>query len=101
MSGKRTLIAWHSPPKAHGGATVLPMRGLCPLEKKLTAYDKRNMSLYTFLLVADEDGATVEELAEEVFKFDLSTNRAWAIRATLSHLQRARWVYDQCFPTLE
>ncbi len=95
---KPPLVDWHKPPSGRA-ATVQPLRGLCPAFDKVTDYDRRNMTLYTWLLIAAEDGACLEELASEVLKFDLTHNRAWAIRVTLSHLERARWVHEQYFPT--
>ena len=82
-------------------ANVLPLCGLCPSASTLTEFDIRNMALYTFLLVAEEDGAGLEELATAVLKFDLARNRRWAIRVTLSYLQRARWVHDYLYPWLD
>jgi len=82
-------------------ATVLPLRGLCPQEDKLTESDVRNMPLYTWLLIAEEDGANIEELAANVLRFDLSQNRGWAIRVTRSYLQRARWVHDHLYPWVD
>ena len=99
MSKKRSLVEQHMPPPVHT-SVVLPMRGLCPLEDAITDFDRRNMTLYTLLLIAEEDGTGIEEIASEILHFDLRTNRAWAIRVTLSYLQRARWVHDQIFPTL-
>lgn len=84
-----------------GEANVLPLCGLCPTASTLTEFDIRNMALYTFLLVAEEDGAGLEELATTVLKFDVSRNRRWAIRVTLSYLQRARWVHDYLYPWLD
>ncbi len=99
MKKKTNLVAWHTPPMRP--ATVLPLRGLCPAEDRITDYDRRNMALYTWLLVASEDGAGVEELAADVFHFDLSHDRTWALRVTLSHLERAQWVHDQMFPCID
>ena len=81
-------------------ASVLPMLGLCSQEDRLTDQDIRNMPLYTWLLIAEEDGASVEELASEVLRFDLGKNRRWAILVTRSYLERARWVHDRVFPTI-
>lgn len=58
------------------------------------------MPLYTWLLIAEEDGASIEELASEVLHFDLRADRAWAIQVTRSYLDRARWVHDRFFPTI-
>lgn len=99
MAKKRSLVEQHMPPALHT-SVVLPMRGLCPVENKITDFDRRNMPLYTLLLIAEEDGAGIEELASEILHFDLQTNRAWAIRVTLSWLQRARWIHDQISPWL-
>lgn len=82
------------------GASVLPMLGLCPHEDRLTEQDIRNMPLYTWLLVAEEDGASVEELAADVLHFDLATDRRWAVQVTRSYLDRARWVHERIFPTI-
>ncbi len=98
MAWKRTLVEHHTPPAR--SATVLPMRGLCPDPDEVTDYDRSNMTLYTWLLIGHEDGMNLEELAAEVFHFDLSTNRAWALRVTLSHLRRAQWVHDRLYPTI-
>jgi hypothetical protein len=101
MSKKQTLVEWHTPPERRATADVLPLRGLAPRSDSLTDYDCANMKLYTWLLIAEEDGYSVEELASDVLRFDLAVNRAWAFRVTLSHLQRARWVHDRIFPTLD
>ncbi len=82
-------------------ASVLPLRGLCPSPDKLTREDYRNLSMYTRLLIIEEDGASVEELAAGFFGFDLGSNRDWAVRVTLSYLRRARWVTDQLYPWLD
>lgn len=99
MAKKKSLVEQHMPPPAHT-SVVLPMRGLCPLEDAITDFDRRNMTLYTLLLIAEEDGAGLDELASEILHFDLRTNRGWAVRVTLSWLQRARWIYHQLFPWL-
>jgi hypothetical protein len=95
------MINPYSPSLKADDATVLPLRGLCPSTGTLTEFDVRNMTLYTFLLIAEEDGAGLDELAELVLKFDLANNRDWAIRVTLSYLQRARWVHDYLYPWLD
>lgn len=82
-------------------AGVLPLRGLCPSPDRLTREDYRNLSLYTRLLILEEDGATLEELAVGFFGFDLGSNRDWAVRVTLSYLRRARWVTDQLYPWID
>ena len=84
-----------------GDATVLPLRGLCPSDSAITEFDVRNMTLYTWLLIAEEDGAGLEELAAAILKFDLSSNRDWAMRVTLSYVQRARSVHDYVYPWLD
>ncbi|HTT98975.1 MAG TPA: hypothetical protein VMF58_13060 [Rhizomicrobium sp.] len=81
-------------------ASVLPMLGLCPHEDRLTEQDVRNMPLYTWLLIAEEDGASVEELATNILRFDLAAHRRWAIQVTRSYLDRARWVNERIFPTI-
>lgn len=88
------------PPK-EGEASVLPLRGLCPSDNALTEFDVRNMPLYTWLLIAEEDGAGLEELAATILKFDLLDNREWALRVTRSYLQRARWVHDYLYPWID
>src|SRR4051812_36942186 len=98
MNHGKPLVEHHTPPQR---ATVLPLRGLCPTEDTITEYDRRNMRLYTWLLLAHEDGASIAELAGEVLKFDLSHNPEWALRVTVSHLRRAEWVHDQFFPSLD
>ena len=95
------MINPYSPSSKADDASVLPLRGLCPFSSTLTEFDVRNMALYTFLLVAEEDGAGLDELASSVLKFDLASNRDWAIRVTLSYLQRARWVHDYLYPWLD
>jgi hypothetical protein len=100
MSKKENLAGRYAPQSHEATATVLPMRGLCPCPNEFTDYDRRNMALYTWLLIASEDGAGIEELASEVLQFDLTRDRDWAIRVTLSHIERARWVQDQLVPTL-
>jgi len=92
------LEAAPAPPEK---ATILPLRSLCPQDDRLTEYDVRNMPLYTWLLIAEEDGANIEELAANVLRFDLSENRGWAIRVTRSYLQRARWVHDHLYPWID
>jgi len=82
-------------------ASVLPLRGLCPSPDRLTREDYRNLSMYTRLLIIEEDGASIEELAADFFGFDLGANRDWAVRVTLSYLRRARWVTDQLYPWLD
>ena len=82
-------------------ASVLPLRGLCPSPDKLTHQDYRDLSMYTRLLILEEDGAGIEELAAGFFGFDLASNRDWAVRVTLSYLRRARWVTDQLYPWLD
>lgn len=84
-----------------GDATVLPLRGLCPSDSTITEFDVRNMTVYTWLLIAEEDGAGLDELAAAILKFDLSINRDWAIRVTRSYLLRARWVHDYLYPWLD
>lgn len=81
-------------------ASILPMIGLCAQEDRLTEQDVRNMPLYTWLLIAEEDGADIEEIAESVLRFDLEADRRWAIQVTRSYLERARWVHDRLFPTI-
>jgi hypothetical protein len=83
------------------GARVLPLRGLCPSPEKLTREDYRNLGMYTRLLIIEEDGAGIEELAAEFFGFDLGSNRDWAVRVTVSYLRRARWVIDQLYPWID
>jgi hypothetical protein len=67
----------------------------------LTPGDFRNLNLYTYLLVLEEDGASLDELAAEVLRFDASADRDWAWRVTRSYLRRARWVTDQLYPWLD
>jgi hypothetical protein len=83
------------------GASVLPLRGLCPSPDKLTREDYRNLSMYTRLLIIEEDGASLEDLAVDFFGFDLRVNRDWAVRVTLSYLRRARWVTDRLYPWID
>ncbi len=61
MAKKRSLVEQHRPPAVHT-SVVLPMRGLCPLEDEVTDFDRRNMTLYTLLLIAEEDGAASRSL---------------------------------------
>jgi hypothetical protein len=82
-------------------ASIVPFRGLPPDGNAITTYDTRNLSLYMSLLVHEEDGAGIEEIAAGVFGFDLARDREWGSRVTLSHLRRARWVVDQLFPWID
>lgn len=82
-------------------ASIVPFRGLPPDGNAITSYDTRNLSLYMCLLVHEEDGAGIEEIAAGVFGFDLARDREWGIRVTLSHLRRARWVVDQLFSWID
>ena len=75
------------------------MRGLCPASLEVTEYDRRNLRLYTYLLVLEEDGASFEELAS-VLGFEPTHSRDWARRVLLSHLERARWLHEQICPTI-
>lgn len=84
------MINPYSPSSKVDDSSVLPLRGLCRSTATFTEFDVRNMTLYTWLLVAEEDGAGLDELAESILKFDLTNNRVWAIRVTRSYLQRAR-----------
>ena len=101
MNGNSKLAGPQAVPSAQDKATVLPLRGLCPQDDTLTEHDVRNMPLYTWLLIAEEDGANIEELASDVLHFDLSENPGWAIRVTRSYLQRARWVHDYLYPWID
>ena len=103
MSEHARNLPAHARPQASkpDGANVLPLRGLCPSPEALTPEDYRNLSLYTRLLIIEEDGASLEELAAEFFGFELSANRDWAVRVTLSYLRRARWVTDQLYPWID
>lgn len=82
-------------------AQVVPLRGLCPTTDEITPYDTRNLPLYVCLLIHAEDGANIEELATDILGFDLSHDRAWALRVTLSHLRRARFVNDKLYPWID
>lgn len=84
------MINPYSPSSKVDNSSVLPLRGLCRSTATFTEFDVRNMTLYTWLLVAEEDSAGLDELAESILKFDLTNNRDWAIRVTRSYLQRAR-----------
>jgi len=83
------------------GASVVPLRGLPPAGNTLTPYDTKNLSLYMCLLVHEEDGASIADLATGIFGFDMTRDREWAIRVTLLHLRRARWVVDQLYPWID
>lgn len=83
------------------GASVLPLRGLCPSPDELTPDDYKNLSMYMRLLIIEEDGAGIEELATGFFGFDLDADRDWAVRVTLSYLRRARWVSDRLYPWID
>ena len=98
---KKGMANPYSPSSKMDGANVLPLRGLCPTANTLTEFDIRNMTLYTRLLIAEEDGAGLEELASSLLQFDLAKNRGWAVRVTLSYLKRARWVHDYFYPWLD
>jgi hypothetical protein len=82
-------------------ASVLPLYGLCPTSPEITDYDKKNYRLYTWLLIQEEDGATIEELASGILGFDLSKDRDWALRVTRSHLVRARWLHNLIWPCID
>jgi hypothetical protein len=88
-------------PALRQSAEVIPLRGLCPTTDEITPYDTRNLPLYVCLLIHAEDGTTIEELASEILGFDLSHDRDWALRVTLSHLRRARFVNDRLFPWID
>jgi hypothetical protein len=96
---KRPLVSWHTLPDRT--ANVLPMRGLPPSTPEFTAYDRRNMRLYTWLLILAEDGAGLDEIAKCAFGFDLHSNPDWARRVTLSHLKRASWVHEHIWPCID
>lgn len=98
---KRTLVEAHTPPRHADGANVLPLRGLCPWSETVTEYDLNNLSLYVCLLDGEEQGASLEEMAEVVFKIDAQQNPDWARRVALSHLKRAQWMNDRMFPTFD
>lgn len=88
-------------PDASQQASIVPLRGMCPTADRITPYDTANMALYTCLLVHEEDGASLEELVS-ILGFDLaSPERDWAMRVTLSHLRRARWVNDRLYPWID
>ena len=96
---KRPLVSWHTSPARP--ANVVPMRGLAPSTLEFTDYDRRNMRLYTWLLILAEDGAGLDEIAQCALGFDLNANPAWAQRVTLSHLKRAHWVHEQIWPCID
>jgi len=99
---KPDLLAKHpSLPSRERHASVVPLRGLPPEDNAITTYDTRNLSLYMCLLVNEEDGAGIDEIAAGIFGFDLARDREWAVRVTISHLRRARWVVDQLFPWID
>lgn len=100
--GKPNTSATRSAPIAQNrGASIVPLRGLPPGGNAITPYDTKNLSLYMCLLVHEEDGADIAELATGIFGFDMATDREWAIRVTLSHLRRARWMVDQLYPWID
>ena len=82
-------------------AKSLPLGRQCPEGQKITPDDVRNMPLYTWLLIVEEDGASIEELASEVLHFDLGKDRDGAVRETFKYLRRARWINDILWPTIE
>jgi len=87
--------------KRESQAEDLRHLGRCPDGDKITREDVRNMPLYTWLLIVEEDGASLDQLASEVLYFDLSRDRDRAIRETISYLRRARWIHDLLCPTIE
>ncbi|HEY1706745.1 MAG TPA: hypothetical protein VGG10_00660 [Rhizomicrobium sp.] len=98
---KRTLVEAHTPPSPESSAKILPLRGPCPWSDELTAYDFENLALYACLLDAEEQDATLEEMAAVIFHIDPARNPAWAVRVVLSHLKRAHWIDDRIFPCFD
>jgi len=82
-------------------ASIVPLRGMCPTAERITAYDTSNLALYISLLMHEEDGASLDELAFLIGFDPESSGRDWAIRVTLSHLRRARWVNDRLYPWID
>ena len=98
---KRTLVEAHTPPAPGSSAKIIPLRGTAPTGHELTAYDFENLALYACLLDAEEQDATLEEMAAVVFRLDPAQNPAWARHVVLSHLKRAHWIDDQIFPCFD
>lgn len=96
---KRPLVSWHTPPNR--SADIVPMRGLAPSTLEFTDYDRRNVRLYTWLLILAEDGESLDTIAQRALGFDVKANRAWARRVTFSHLGRARWIQEQIWPCID
>jgi hypothetical protein len=98
---KRTLVEAHMPPSPESGAKVIPLRGPAPSGQELTAYDFEHLALYACLLDAEEQNASLEEMAAVIFKIDPTQNPEWALRVVLSHLKRAHWINEQIFPCFD
>ena len=72
----------------------------CPWDDAFSEYDRANLSLYAQLLHDEQEGASLRDLARDVFGLSTWLNSQRATEIVQSHLKRAHWVADNYFPML-
>ncbi|MEI9993351.1 MAG: hypothetical protein WDM91_02055 [Rhizomicrobium sp.] len=73
---------------------VVRLWGPCPWSETVTAYDRRNIYIYGWLLDGQCAGVNELEMARVVFRIDADRQPDRAARVVRTHLQRAYWLYD-------
>jgi hypothetical protein len=70
---------------------------LSPSADEVVDYDYRHLPTYVRLLSAAANGATVNDMARDIFRIDPVTQGRAARLAVRTHLSRAHWLIEQRF----
>lgn len=65
-----------------------------PESDLLSAYDRRHMSTYAALILADDDGDSWQSMAADILKLNVEGHEEDAKRCCEAHLERARWFLE-------
>ena len=82
-------------------SNVVRLWGTCPCSDTVTAYDRRNIYIYGWLLEGDCAGVPDRDLAGSSFGSEAARAPARATRVVRSHLERARWLQNNHYPFMD
>jgi hypothetical protein len=82
-------------------SNVVRLWGPCPQDDTVTAYDRRNIYIYGWLLDGDCAGVPDREMARAIFGIDADRDPVRAACVVKSHLARARWLQNNHYPFLD
>jgi hypothetical protein len=77
---------------------VVRLWGPCPWAEDVSDYDRKNFSIFAWVIEGDDAGISERDMARIIFRICPDKHPYRALTVVRSHLARARWLQANHYP---